>query len=73
MELSHPTSVDHNTIVNWLRCENIEHYGSLAEADQQRAQLEKDNVVDGIISEDGVEIALNCSVDVVQDIPQEQW
>ena len=58
MELHHPTRVDHNAIVNWLQRENIEHYGSLAEADQQMVQLEKDGVVDGIISEDGDIIAL---------------
>eukprot|EP00957_Ditylum_brightwellii_P193320 14719333-Ditylum_brightwellii.AAC.1 len=62
MELSHQTSVDHNTIVNWLKSNKIEHYGLLAEADQQMVQLEKDNVVDGIISEDGNEIALGIQL-----------
>eukprot|EP00957_Ditylum_brightwellii_P078645 5978953-Ditylum_brightwellii.AAC.1 len=58
MELSHPTSGDHNAIVNLLESNNIGHYGWLKEAGQQMVQLEKDNGVDGIIAKDGDEIAL---------------
>lgn len=60
MAMSHPTAVDHAAIRKWMGDNGIEHYGSLYEADQQMIQLEKDGIVDGIISEDGDEIALGA-------------
>eukprot|EP00985_Skeletonema_marinoi_P025390 scaffold18626_cov141-Skeletonema_marinoi.AAC.1 len=60
MAMSHPTAIDHAAIRKWMDDNDIEHYGSLYEADQQMIQLEKDGIVDGIISEDGDEIALGA-------------
>ena len=60
MSMSHPTAIDHAAIKTWLEDNKIEHYGSIYEADQQLIQLERDGIVDGIISEDGDEIALGA-------------
>mmetsp|Transcript_22780 Transcript_22780/g.35232 ORF Transcript_22780/g.35232 Transcript_22780/m.35232 type:complete len:248 (-) Transcript_22780:217-960(-) len=60
MSMSHPTAIDHAAIRKWMVENDIEHYGSIYEADQQLIQLEKDGIVDGIISEDGDEIALGA-------------
>lgn len=60
MSMSHPTAIDHAAILKWMKEGNIEHYGSLYEADQQLVQLERDGIVDGIISEDGDEVALGA-------------
>lgn len=57
MSMEKPTAVDHASIMKWLEDKGIEHYGSLYEADQQLIKLEKDGIVDGIISEDGDEVA----------------
>ena len=51
-KLSHPTSYDHANILRWMKDEGNECIGSIAEADQQMVQLERDGVVDGIITED---------------------
>mmetsp|Transcript_10306 Transcript_10306/g.17524 ORF Transcript_10306/g.17524 Transcript_10306/m.17524 type:complete len:193 (+) Transcript_10306:217-795(+) len=47
MAMSHPTAIDHAAIRKWMDDNDIEHYGSLYEADQQMIQLEKDGIVDG--------------------------
>mmetsp|Transcript_22307 Transcript_22307/g.36684 ORF Transcript_22307/g.36684 Transcript_22307/m.36684 type:complete len:659 (+) Transcript_22307:219-2195(+) len=60
MSMSHPTAIDYAAILKWMVDDGIEHYGSLYEADQQMIQLEKDGIVDGIISEDGDMIALGA-------------
>ncbi|KAL7528196.1 hypothetical protein ACHAXR_002318, partial [Thalassiosira sp. AJA248-18] len=62
MAMKHPTAVDHAYILKWMREEKIEHYGSIAEADQQMIKLEQDGIVDGIISEDGDEVALGAKI-----------
>ena len=54
MSMSHPTAINHAAIKTWLVDNKIEHCGSIYEADQQLIQLERDGVVDGIISEDGI-------------------
>ena len=60
MKLSHPTVVDHANILRWMKENNIECIGSNAEADQQMIQLERDGVVDGIITEDSDIVALGA-------------
>ena len=57
IKMSHPTDLNHANILTWMKKEKIECYRSLFEADQQMVQLEKDGIVDGIISEDGDEVA----------------
>lgn len=60
MGMHHPNAVDHANVLKWMKDNNIACIGSIAEADQQMIQLEKDGIVDGIISEDGDEIALGA-------------
>lgn len=62
MKMSHPTSLDHAAALRWMKAENIECCGSYGEADQQMVRLEKDGIVDGIISEDGDEVALGAKL-----------
>eukprot|EP00804_Cyclotella_cryptica_P028622 CCRYP_020607-RA/>CCRYP_020607-RA protein AED:0.33 eAED:0.33 QI:0/-1/0/1/-1/1/1/0/141 len=50
MKMSHPNAVDHANILRWMKENDIECIGSIAEADQQMVQLERDGVVDGVIS-----------------------
>ena len=60
MKMAHPTASDHAAVLEWMKANSIEVYGSLFEADQQMIQLEKDGIVDGIISEDGDIIILGA-------------
>ncbi len=60
MKMSHPTAYNHANVLRWMKAEGIECVGSLEEADLQMIKLEKDGVVDGIISEDGDEFALGA-------------
>ena len=60
MKMSHPNAVDHANILRWMKENDIECIGSIAEADQQMVQLERDGVVDGVISEDGDIVALGA-------------
>lgn len=62
MKMKHPTALDHANILAWIKQEGIEVYGALFEADQQMVQLEKDGIVDGIISEDGDEVILGAKL-----------
>ena len=70
-----PTNLDQANIVAWLKDNGIECYGSLCEADQQMVRLEKDGVVDGIITEDGDLVVLGanvvfCKMKIVNGEPQ---
>eukprot|EP00956_Cyclotella_meneghiniana_P011249 scaffold15816_cov70-Cyclotella_meneghiniana.AAC.16 len=60
MKMSHPTVIDHANILRWMKENNIECVGAIAEADQQMVQLEKDGVVHGIITTDGDIVALGA-------------
>lgn len=56
MKMKKPTPADHANVLKWLLDQNIECVGSLEEADLQLVKLEKDGIVDGMISEDGDEL-----------------
>ena len=57
MRMKKPSALDQAALLRWMLDEGIEVYRSVLEADQQMAKLEKDGIVDGIISEDGDMIA----------------
>ena len=60
MKMKKPTAADHANVLQWLKSRNVKCIGSLEEADLQMVKLEKDGIVDGIISEDGDEFALGA-------------
>ena len=62
MKTGKPTSNDQANILNWMKEQKLECYGSLLEADQQMVALEQDGIVDGIMSEDGDTIANGAKV-----------
>ena len=62
MKMKKPTAADHANVLNWMKEDGIQCIGSLEEADLQLIKLEKDGVVDGIISEDGDEFALGAKM-----------
>jgi 5'-3' exonuclease len=62
MKMKHPNAIDHASVLRWMKENNIRCVGLVAEADQQMIQLERDGVVDGIISEDGDEVALGAKL-----------
>jgi len=57
MKSGKPTPNDQTNILQWMKKQGLECYGSLLEADQQMVALEQDGIVDGIMSEDGDTIA----------------
>ena len=60
MGMKKPNPVDHAAILKWMKEENILCCGSLLEADQQMVKLEKDGIVEGIITEDGDIVGLGA-------------
>ena len=60
MNMKKPTAVDQAFILVWMKEEDIECVGSLEEADMQCVKLEKDGIVDGIITEDSDMFALGA-------------
>jgi len=60
MNMRKPTAADQAFILVWMKEEDIECVGSLEEADMQCVKLEKDGVVDGIITEDSDMFALGA-------------
>ena len=51
MKMSHPTVIDHANILRWMKENSIECVGSIAEADQQMVQLEKESSLQNVTQE----------------------
>jgi len=51
-DMAGPYEYDHANVLRWVKDNGIEHYGSIAEADQQLVRLEIGGIIDGIITED---------------------
>ena len=60
MAMKHPTFADQLIFLRYCIEEKIECYGSFQEADPQLVQLEKDKVVDAILSTDGDIVVLGA-------------
>ena len=62
LKLAKPTPLDQANALKWMNWQGLECYGSLLEADQKIIALDQDEMLDGMMSEDGDKIVNRVKV-----------